>query len=508
MTEAADQFAQTALDYITMWQRDFAPSLPGDPGIPFAEIFMPEVVQDVEQLLARHPIAADVEARKLASQCVQLLSDVAAQPLQFLFANERNNGHSLDQFVSDVRRDQLAGVVAEFPELEPALQVVRSTWLEALGEFLDRCQADQSQLEQMFGIAERSTLADLRSGCSDRHHGGRSVFEVIWSNGSRLVYKPRHMGLEKCWNELLAWINATGFRPAFRTLNVVDRGAWGWVEFCHAEPPTDEGSWQSYLQSAGSLAALCWVLDAIDMHMGNLVSTSDGPVLIDVETFFQTKVCSRNQRCPGIGQLGFFPRWQEVAGCQVDLSGLGGFGDQSIPCRVPRWSGIGTHEMRLDYVAAVMRSQGATTIRRVSGQTNCQYPLAGYRQMMEFMRQHRSELLATEGPLARMWMQPVRRVPQSTREYYASLNKSLQLDSLRRLEQRRELLRALSGEQPDAIVVESLLALDIPRFTQLDEAAARSETELRLQAIDDSLVARHCRQIEQSMTEATAANRN
>src|SRR5690606_9751936 len=92
------------------------------------------------------------------------------------------------------------------------------------------------------------------------------------------------------FQRLLTWLNARGAEPVFRTLEVLDRGDHGWVEFVSPAACGSEEEVGRFYRRQGGYLALLHLLEATDFHYENLIAAGEHPVLVDLETLFHPGV--------------------------------------------------------------------------------------------------------------------------------------------------------------------------------------------------------------------------
>lgn len=162
---------------------------------------------------------------------------------------------------------------------------------------------------------------EVRSGLSDPHNGGRTVAIVRFASGLRVVYKPRAVGLEAAFHHLVAWWNEWAGPLTLFAPGVIDRGAYGWMEFVTHEACADRAAARRYWARAGALLALTGLFDATDLHFGNVIAHGEHPVVVDLETLL-------HPRTPGpdrtLLDTGLVPAWiRGPDGGSYDVSGFG-----------------------------------------------------------------------------------------------------------------------------------------------------------------------------------------
>src|SRR5262249_33371171 len=221
-------------------------------------------------------------------------------------------------------------------------------------EFLRRLCADWQAIRAALCPEENpGLLAHVEAGAGDKHRGGRSVLIARFSSGFRVVYKPKPLAAEVRFQELLTWLNERGEHPPFRTLRVLDGGAYGWVEFVPARGCTSPAEVRRFYQRQGGYLALLYALEATDFHHENLIAAGEHPVLIDLESLFHPRAGETDASQPGLPasrtmahsvlRVGLLPQrlWASAESEGVDLSGLGAAAGQLTPRGVPSWEGVG-----------------------------------------------------------------------------------------------------------------------------------------------------------------------
>lgn len=312
-------------------------------------------------------------------------------------------------------------------------------------ELLRRLETDRRDIEAAPGGGRPAgSVLEAHSGLSDPHHGGRTVALVHFASGLRVVYKPRPLGLEAAFGELLEWWNEAAGGLELFAARVLDRGDYGWMEFVVHEGCADREAAGRYWERAGALIALAGLLDATDLHCGNVIAHGEHPVLVDLETLLQP-------RWPGeersLLDTGLVPCWiRGPDGGSYDVSGFGAIAAQ-------RYAG-----------APVPLRENVVRIgdEIISPAAFTEHLLTGFRRAAEVLCAKRNEIVATGGPLEAFQRQPVRVMLRHTETYRATLHgrSALGPESLLRPVREPELLAAIAATEQAAI-----RRGDIPRFT-------------------------------------------
>ncbi|HEV8580816.1 MAG TPA: type 2 lanthipeptide synthetase LanM family protein [Thermoanaerobaculia bacterium] len=394
-------------------------------------------------------------------------------------------------FVDRLRgRETAAALFAEYPVLARLVVEELRTWVSVSLEVLERLAADWPDLvATFFAGRDPGPLVSLDGGAGDRHGGGRTVRIAGFASEAKIVYKPRCLAVDRRFQDLLAWLDGKSPAPGLRRLAILDRGAYGWMEFVAAEGCSTAAEVSLYHRRLGGLLALLYALEATDCHFENLIAARDQPVVVDLEALFHPRLVGKEPRWPderlaaktmarSILRIGLLPFRiggnEEFAG--VDLSGVAAVAGQPTPQPVIQWQGTGTDEMRVVRERVIMEggcNRPTLDGREIEAGEHTAEIAMGFAEMYRLLLRHREELLDAEGPLAGFADAPVRAVLRPTRVYGLLLSESFHPDVLRDARDRDALFDRLSvgvEDQPAlACVMEferrDLWASDIPAFT-------------------------------------------
>jgi type 2 lantibiotic biosynthesis protein LanM len=417
----------------------------------------------------------------LASRLLQQISRALVLELHVARLEERLEGATAEErfasFAAWLRRPGVAAeLLRSYPVLARQAALTIEQWLATSGELLARLAADWDEIRAVFSPgSEPGPLAAVRAGAGDAHHGGRTVTLLRFSSGFRLVYKPKPLAVEAAFQGLLAWANAGGFAPSLRTVRVLPRDGYGWVEHVASGPCSGEPEVERFYQRQGGLLALLYALDAADCHSENLIAAGEHPVLVDLEALFHpwignaeagaglgedggtgaTPPAAPSGAAPGrpgarpgrqplpevpsparsVLRIGLLPERSGATGDEpgVDLSGLGGGPGQSTPQPVLYVTAEGTDEMRFGrkrMPLPVAANRPTLTAGEVRLPRFADAIAAGFERMYRLLLARRDELLREDGPLAAFAGAEVRVLLRPTLAYQGLLTESFHPDVL------------------------------------------------------------------------------
>lgn len=460
--------------------------------LPFEDLLLPAV------LLARQKLLTSFDCTSLDHFLLELLSlaaylslergllqqlvDLCAIPLELEFSRFRPLGHSLfnlltkeavgskskayyNAFVQKMLQDGLLAFFQKYPVLGRLVATAIDLWVEATVEFLQRLQADRVEIQQLFApkLLSKSTEIDredfpswsspypnshlgkviqIHPNLSDLHDRGRAVIAIEFESGLKLVYKPKNIGLEAAYNQLLDWCNHHGAPLPFKVLKVSDRQTYGWVEYVEQLPIDDALAAQRFYQRSGMLLCILYVLQGTDCHNENLIACGEHLVLVDTETLMHHEVSefgdspettvstAAQQLFDSVLHSGLLPRWEFARDDRTayDISGLGSVSSEQAFVLMHRWKFVNTDDMHKRFERTTLPANKNEAILdgvALSPNNYINELVEGFERMYRFLSEQRSTLLLADGALAKLQAQQVRFVVRPTRVYSIVLQNCL-----------------------------------------------------------------------------------
>jgi len=425
----------------TLLKNDLA-SIRGEQPVAFEELFYPFLRLAREALRkeagAAYSLLAEAAHRQWERSLLLSWEAIAGETLDLKFTGFRSQHQVVDpsgsgqppgtcsrqlyeSFLRSLGGEGLLRFFREYPVLARYLATRLSQWVDAAREFLLRLEADQAELEIRFNQGQPlGPVTRLDPGLSDRHRAGRTALRVHFASGVRLIYKPKTITAEAAYWELLGWINRNAEMLPLRTVQVLARGAYGWVEEIEPRPCQHQREVEIFYYRAGMLVCLIYALEGSDCHQENLIAAGEHPVLIDHETLLQPRVryfgppgeegplalASRFFYEDSVFRTALLPR-REIrrSGESYDYSGLGGTEVQLTHRQRKTWENINTDAMRLGAEPIFSRPTDNIVIlegEKLHAAPYVEQMAAGFEQMYRFLQARGAELLRSAG-LLRNW---------------------------------------------------------------------------------------------------------
>jgi type 2 lantibiotic biosynthesis protein LanM len=338
-------------------------------------------------------------------------------------------------------------LLIEYPVLARRLASAVQQWATNTAEILERLCNDWSDIAARFnGGEDPGLLIGIEAEAGDAHRGGRSV-HILSFEHQKLVYKPRPLSIDVHFNELLEWLNARGESCSFRTVAVIDRHEYGWVEFIGGGECKSDEEVKRFYERQGGWLALLYALDATDFHHENLIASGEHPVLIDLESLFQhrTKRSDEDKRgllgaheamSNSVMRVGLLPQRLYAVDDHdgIDVSGFAGEGGQLTPFTVLAVDKGSTDEMQM--VRKRMPISGSNNRPSIAGREISLLDhgadiATGFTGVYKTLMRHRGELLAAGGVLSGFANDDVRAIRRPTNSYVTTIAESQHPDVLR-----------------------------------------------------------------------------
>ena len=110
-------------------------------------------------------------------------------------------------------------------------------WLSSSIEFLNFLSKDWKRIQSKFNIkSSDKILSIIPSG--DTHNNGRSVVILTFYSGKKIIYKPRNLAIDVCFQNYLNWFNSNNPKLKLKTFEILSSKNHGWVEFVEKKKTT------------------------------------------------------------------------------------------------------------------------------------------------------------------------------------------------------------------------------------------------------------------------------
>jgi type 2 lantibiotic biosynthesis protein LanM len=246
--------------------------------IPFVEILLPYTKHFTNN--ADFELGTIVKD-KLGHKLLEELSFVAEVALQKELDDFVEKGNiDFDDFIEKMA----FSLAMDYPVLDKILRTKVDNFTNHIHNIIFRFQKDIDNIESTFNLSDIKII-DIDASLGDGHNGeGTSLVRL--SDGSKLIYKPRNVGVTNSYNSLISWVNYK-LKADLQIFKILDCEEYGWIEFVVYEEVTSEENLQEYYFKAGLLLAVTLLLGSKDCHHENVIASGKNPIMIDHETIIQ-----------------------------------------------------------------------------------------------------------------------------------------------------------------------------------------------------------------------------
>lgn len=312
-------------------------------------------------------------------------------------------------------------------------------------EIISRFTDDRESIKTLIN-GRVHPLKQLKIGIGDTHQNGRAVSILLFEDGNSVVYKPRSLAVDECFQSVISWINQTGkVRHPLAVAKVINQGTYGWQEFIPYKECNKEEEVSHFYYRQGAYTALFYVLGSSDFHAENIIASGEYPIPVDLETLFSKNlemsnhVKEQNQLTAELNNSVYASLMLptpvfENSFIDFDLSAIGAGGNQqSKKVKSRKVVNEGTDEMRLskEYATLGTYQNRPSYNGKVYDTEKYEGDIqAGFRDMYMLFLYHKQAFLQEDGPLSTFKHAPIRQVFRPTHVYAEFLQNSLHPDYL------------------------------------------------------------------------------
>ncbi|MCF8170813.1 MAG: type 2 lantipeptide synthetase LanM family protein [Candidatus Methylopumilus sp.] len=394
-------------------------------------------------------------------------------------------------FITDLKSTELAEIFNEKPVLLRITATIVRQWIDTTVELLARLQSDLENIRASITHSGPDVKIDAINGdVSDPHNFGHSVQIITLDDQTRLVYKPKDLGLDVAWHDLIVGFNAEAPPVELKPVKAIACQQYGWTEFIEHTSCQSPQELELFYRRSGAWLAVFHLFASSDMHYENIIAHSSHPVPIDLEMILQATTPEAEQETPETAALieasqsvlnsvlmvGMLPSYTKNPNHKIiDAGGLNAVKHGAL---LGIWKNTNTDGMR--WTQAPNDLTGTPNIPHINGeyaQLGDYLPafIQGFEQYSRFLLRQRDKS-GVDQLLSKFHRLPVRKVIRNTRFYYILLQRlkdhrsmsdgatwSAQAEFLSRLadwDSKEDLLWPLQAAERLA-----LINLNIPHFT-------------------------------------------
>ncbi len=211
-------------------------------------------------------IFTDLARADLRDALLEQLSALCAPALYALFDTARPSGYQ--QFITDMATQGFRHLFEAKPVLLRLISTIIRQWINTTTELVARLGTDLPVIRADLLAADvPSHVTRIHGELGDLHNGGHSVHIVVFSDGTRIVYKPKDLRVDVAWHALIDRLNRAAAPVQLRAPRALAGQGYGWTEFIDHAGCTDQQAVERYFRRAGAWLALFFCFAAGDMRV-------------------------------------------------------------------------------------------------------------------------------------------------------------------------------------------------------------------------------------------------
>lgn len=290
--------------------------------------------------------------RQLASMAARtlILEINIARMSEKLQGNTEKERFSYFHYKMLTNREYCSSLYFEYYELSKIMAQKTNDYFAYIYEMLTNIKSEVGIISRHYNIEkEKLIIESISTSAGDEHISGKAVAIINFIENFKLVYKPRNLGFDIGFQNILEWIEikSKGSVLPMKKLKIIERREFGLVEYVDNNECYSVEEIKEFYIKIGQYIAILHSLNAVDFHSENIIADGKDPVLIDLETLFHPYVKIHSEEMytesekvaneviensvQSIGILPFYIMNEAVSDAKMDISGLGGAMEQKSP---------------------------------------------------------------------------------------------------------------------------------------------------------------------------------
>lgn len=220
---------------------------------------------------------------------------IAQKPIILELNIDREKGELLgeskeDRFKSFIAsyssNSKLLSFYNKYIVLTRLLTDISLNYIKNAETLLRRIDENEVLLSSKFGITD-FVLEKVNMGQGDTHGRGNTVTEIVFKDGTKIIYKPKNVKIHKVYKEFVDIFNKKENILEMQVTEALHLDDYTFEEFIEYKGCNNEIEVKDYYRRFGQLMGILYFLNGTDMHMENLISLGNQPIVVDLETLFQ-----------------------------------------------------------------------------------------------------------------------------------------------------------------------------------------------------------------------------
>lgn len=184
-------------------------------------------------------------------------------------------------------------IYEEYP-VAARVATIRTMYLKNnFTDILKRVEKDSLEIQQFLEL-DKLKLTEINLSTGDSHEQGKSV-SILSFGDKKIVYKPKNIEISMAFEKFIDWYTRNSELLPIKVPKGIYRTNYAFNEFVIPHYCNNEKEVENFYLRYGYLNALCYLLSMNDLHLENIIADGEHPVIVDIETIFQTSPSLENQ---------------------------------------------------------------------------------------------------------------------------------------------------------------------------------------------------------------------
>lgn len=275
------------------------------------------------------------------------------------FLNENDDAYYW-VFTEWMRKTGWFEVIQRWPVLIRLLAIASRQWINNSSQLIQRLSETAIKAKEAIykSASNPGPIVAIDMNLSDAHNNGQSVAIISFSDGNKLVYKPKNLNLDYRFKKFLEFLSSIGSPVDLVVPKVFVEPYYGYAEYIQYQACKETAELESYFNQMGAWLALFYILLATDMHEENFIAQGKTPYPIDLEMILHpfmrnsvnesisqdASVEAQNLLMSSVMMIGMLPSFSYGPNGEPLFSY--GMKPETDPVTVDGWANINTKNMR------------------------------------------------------------------------------------------------------------------------------------------------------------------
>lgn len=276
--------------------------------IPYYGIYIYIINEKLDEFISKIsllPIIGDVDnfvkviIKQLLDKLFECSYRVLILEINVLRMNGTLIGNSHEErakYFTDVMlkdKKYVGNIYNEYYSLVEVLRIIAEEYFEFVLEIVTNTKNEWDEIsKKIFNDKEIKLIESVTTELGDTHKGGKTVATIKFSDGCKLIYKPRTLRLEEGYQSLLGFFEKNIDNEVFKIkkAKIHTINNYGWMEFIQYEECKNKSDIEKFYIRSGYLLFILYLLNSVDFHHENLIAHGSYPMLVDLESIFNPKI--------------------------------------------------------------------------------------------------------------------------------------------------------------------------------------------------------------------------